>query len=39
VKAGQLLIVQEGKGLVAQGAPGALETKLLPQIQAHLAGR
>jgi hypothetical protein len=30
VKAGQLIVVQEGKGLVAQGAPGTLEPQLLP---------
>jgi hypothetical protein len=34
VKARQLIVVQEGKGLVAQGAPGTVEPKLLPQLRA-----
>jgi enediyne biosynthesis protein E4 len=39
VKAGQLIVVQEGKGLVAQGAPGAVESTLLPQIHRRVAAR
>jgi enediyne biosynthesis protein E4 len=31
VKAGQLIVVQEGKGLVAQGAPGTVEPRLRTQ--------
>jgi enediyne biosynthesis protein E4 len=31
VAAGQMIVVQEGKGLVAQGAPGTAEPKLLPR--------
>jgi hypothetical protein len=33
VKARQLIVVQEGKGLVAQGAPGTVEPHLLPQVR------
>jgi hypothetical protein len=32
VKADQLLVVQEGKGLVAAGRPGGVEQKLLPPL-------
>jgi hypothetical protein len=39
VKANQLLVVQEGKGLVAQGAPGAVEAKLLPPLRRRVAAR
>ena len=33
LKADQLIVVQEGKGLVAQGMPGAVEAKLLPRLR------
>jgi enediyne biosynthesis protein E4 len=38
VKAGQLIVVQEGKGLVAQGAPGTADAKQQPPA-GRLAGR
>jgi hypothetical protein len=39
VKADQLIVVREGKGLVAQGAPGAIEAKFLPRLHTRLAAR
>ena len=33
VKSNQLIVVQEGKGLVAQGAPGAAEAQLRPRLR------
>ena len=32
-------LVQEGKGLVGQGAPGAVEAKLLPPLRRRVAAR
>jgi enediyne biosynthesis protein E4 len=39
VKARQLVVVQEGKGLVAQGAPVTVESKLLTQVHGRMAGK
>jgi len=39
VKANQLIVVQEGKGLVAQGAPAAAAAKVLPALRRRLVVR
>jgi hypothetical protein len=39
VKANQLIVVQEGKGLVAHGAPGAVKSQILSPLRSRMTAR